>query len=52
LRFTYIKKLSPGLIEESIPVIAIIFFEGAGLFPHAANKNNEAKRKSNLFVDI
>jgi len=38
-------------MEESIPCIATVFFEGFGLFWHDAKKSNEAKRNSGLFMD-
>jgi hypothetical protein len=49
LRFTYIKKLSPGLTEESIPVISVTFLSGAVV--HAASENNAEKRMSDFFIN-
>jgi hypothetical protein len=49
LPFTYLKKLSPGLREESIPCMAVTFLTGVVL--QAARKSNEAKRNNDLFIN-
>jgi len=47
--FTYIKKLSPGLREESIPsILTTVLSE---VFFHAAKENNAAKRNSEFFMN-
>jgi hypothetical protein len=43
------KKLSPGLMEESIPCMAVTFLTGVVL--QAARESNEAKRNNDLFIN-